>query len=127
MLVHELDFSSTATYVPFGVQESTLFIGKGENTVSIDLEKEQADSETVLDVTQDYGGTLEVGGDGAYLAVRVKIPPAQHIMVDTGKKDDKDKEVFRVEKVPVDIENVMVDLLPLYFPLEKEQEDVNND
>lgn len=120
-----MDYAPENKYTPFGVQEGILYIGKGENTVSIDLESEQEDSEKVIDVTQDYNGTLTVGGNDPFLAVRVKIPPAKTELVDTGKKDDQKKEVFKMVKVPVDVENVTVELLPLYFSIE--QEDTNND
>ena len=124
MIVHEMSYSPSNTYTPFGLEgDTTLYVGKGENTVSVDLAASQSDSEIVIDITQDYSGTLDVDGEGAFLAARIKIPPARYSEpIDTGRKDSQDKEIYEVKKLPIDVGNVTVELFPLYFPIEDKEE-----
>lgn len=106
-------------YVPFNVDGTTLFVGKGENTVSVDLQKAQQDTAQRIYIMQDYSGTLVVGFDAGVMPVLIAdIPPYKTHYVDTGTKNDKDGEVFAPERIPVDIDNVQFTLLPMQYPLE---------
>lgn len=108
------------TYVPFGVQDSTLFLGKGENTVSVDLEAEQGDRSKSIQISQEYDGTLVVGSGPLDIAV-IDIPPEKTQLVDTGEVNEKDEPIKRIEKIPVDVDNCTLTLFPLQVPIENEK------
>lgn len=106
-------------YVPFKVDGTTLFVGRGENTVSVNLQEAQQDTAQRIYVMQDYSGTLEIGFDAGVMPVLIAdIPPYKTQYVDTGKKNDKDEEVFAPERIPVDVDNIQFTLLPMQYPLE---------
>lgn len=106
-------------YVPFKVNGTTLFVGKGENTVSVDLQETQQDTAQRIYVMQDYGGTLGIGFDAGVMPVLIAdIPPYKTQYVDTGTKNDKDEEVFAPKRIPVDVDNIQFTLLPMQYPLE---------
>lgn len=106
-------------YVPFSVEGTTLYVGKGENTVSVDLQQTQQDTSQTIYVMQDYSGTLGIGFDAGVMPVLIAdIPPYKTQYVDTGTKNDKDEEVFAPERIPVDVDNIQFTLLPMQYPLE---------
>ena len=107
-------------YAPHGVEGSMLFIGKGENTVSIDLEAEQADRAKSIRIAQDYSGSL-VFSDRYHTAAVVDIPPARTQLVETGELNEKNEPIKILEKIPVDVDNCTLTLFPLDYPLEKEE------
>ncbi len=119
MFVHKVKRKwQKCNYVPYGVQGSVFFAGKGENTVSIDLEEAQQDRSTTVIISQDYSGTLTVG-DGPLTAALIDIPAAKTQLVETGELSDKDEPIKVVEKIPVDVENCSLTLFPLEYPVEK--------
>ena len=107
-------------YAPHGVEGSLLFIGKGANTVSIDLETEQKDWARSIRIAQDYGGSL-VFSNKYHTAAFVDIPPARYQLVETGELNEKDEPIKIMEKIPVDVDNCTLTLYPLDYPLEKEE------
>ena len=107
-------------YAPYGVEGSLLFIGKGENMVSIDLETEQQDQAKSIRVAQEYSGTLTLS-DAPKTAVIVDIPPVRSQLVETGELNEKDEPIKVVKKIPVDVDNCTLTLFPLEYPLEKEE------
>lgn len=106
-------------YTPHGVEGSVLFIGKGENTISIDLETEQKDWARSIRVAQDYSGTLTLE-NASKTAALIDIPPARWQLVETGELNEKDEPIKIMEKIPVDVDNCTLTLFPLDYPLEKE-------
>lgn len=110
-------------YVPYGVQGSVFFAGKGENTISIDLETAQQDRSTTLMISQDYSGTLTVG-EGPLTAALIDIPAARTQLVETGELNEKDEPIKVVEKIPVDVDNCTLTLFPLEYPLEKDADNM---
>ena len=110
-------------YVPYGVQGSVFFAGKGENTVSIDLETAQQDRSTTLMISQDYSGTLMVG-EGPLTAALIDIPAARTQLVETGELNEKDEPIKVVEKIPVDVDNCTLTLFPLEYALEKDADNM---
>jgi len=110
-------------YVPYGVQGSVFFAGKGENTVSIDLEAAQQDRSTTLMISQDYSGTLMVG-EGPLTAALIDIPAARTQLVETGELNEKDEPIKVVEKIPVDVDNCTLTLFPLEYELEKDADNM---
>lgn len=114
-------------YVPYGVEGSVLFVGRGENTVSIDLEAEQADRAKLIRVAQDYSGTLVFENSKYRTALLLDIPPERTRLVETGELNEKDEPIKIVEKIPVDVDNCTITLFPLDFPLEKEEAGQTND
>ena len=107
-------------YVPYGVVCSVLFVGTGENTVSIDLEDEQSDRAKSIRIAQDYNGTLVFENSKYRTALLLDIPPERTRLVETGELNEKDEPIKIVEKIPVDVDNCSITLFPLEFPLEKE-------
>ena len=107
-------------YAPYGVEGSVLFIGKGENTISIDLETEQKDWARSICVAQDYSGTLTLE-NAPKTAALIDIPPARWQLVETGELNEKDEPIKVMEKIPVDVDNCTLTLFPLDYPLEKEE------
>ena len=109
------------TYVPYGVEGSVLFFGKGENTVSIDLEAEQQDGAVAFQINQDYNGNLIVG-EGPLAVAYLEIPAEKTQLVDTGEVNEKNEPVMKVEKIPVDVDNCSLTLYPLQAPIENDTE-----
>ncbi len=116
-------------YVPYGVKETTLFVGKGENLLSFDMDELQHDVETIIHICQDTDGTLHgyIDYDGEippYCVARVTIPAGKYEIYDTGEKQKnpttgKMEPVMAQRKVPVDTENCVIELFGSFFPIEK--------
>lgn len=106
-------------YAPFKVDGTTLFVGKGENTVSVDLQEAQQDTAQQIYIMRDYSGTLGIGFDAGVMPVLIAdIPPYKTQYVDTGTTNDNGEDVFAPERIPVDVDNVQFTLLPMQYPLE---------
>ena len=126
-----INYSGTGDYAPQGVKETTLFIGNGENVVSLDLEASQTDVAQHYMVRQDCMGSLHLHHEGEeipagqqYLAAYIDIPPAFYEIVDTGETKENstsgEQEPIKVRrKIPVDIGNVTLTLTALSYALNK--------
>ena len=73
--------------------------------IVLDLEEEQQDSQTIIDIC-DKDGELVKGLGDAYVATIV-IPPAQYQLVETGI-DEEGNSVYENEKLPIDTESVQL-------------------
>ena len=61
-------------YVPYRFEGYVLFIGKGENVVSLDIEELQRDVAVDFDICQDYMGTICINENVNQL-MRLTIEP----------------------------------------------------
>ena len=106
-------------YVPFKVDGTTLFVGKGENTVSVDLQEAQQDTAQRIYIMQDYSGTLGIGFDAGVMPVLIaEIPPYKTQLVATGEQNEKGEDTYKPERIPVDVDNIQFTLYPMEYPLE---------
>lgn len=119
MLIEKIPVTwGKAEYVPFTIDGTMLNAGKGENTVSLDLEEAQSDTAVTIDIMQDYDGTLSMD-KGILSVMTIAIPPAREKLVETGETNDKGESAYKVEKVPVDVENIHFTLYPMQYALEE--------
>lgn len=130
-----INYSGTGDYAPQGVKETTLFIGNGENVVSLDLEASQTDVAQHYMVRQDCMGSLHLHHEGEeipagqqYPAAYIDIPPAFYEIVDTGETKEnstsgEQEPIKERRKIPVDIGNVTLTLTALSYPLNKMTEE----
>ncbi|MDD6119398.1 MAG: hypothetical protein PUB57_02550 [Selenomonadaceae bacterium] len=120
-------------HVPYGVKDSTLYVGKGENLLQFDLDAMQKEGETVILIYQDKQGTLydivdaQQYDNPAYLVARVTIPPGQYEVYDTGETrtnqaTGKKGKVQARKKLPVDVENCKIERCGSWFKLEQEEQ-----
>lgn len=116
-----------AEYVPFKVDGTMLYAGKGENTVHADLQEIQSDMAQTVYIMQDYSGTLSVGFNSylPYILLMAEIPPYQMQMVDTGEKNKDGDEQYKPERVPIDIDNIQFTLWPMQVAIESESAAAN--
>ena len=126
-----INYSGAGDYAQYGVKETTLFIGSGENVVSLDLEALQTDVAQHYMVRQDCMGSLHLYHEGdeipagqQYPAAYIDIPPAFYEIVDTGETKEnstsgEQEPIKERRKVPVDIGNVKLTLTALSYPLNK--------
>lgn len=125
-----INYSGTGDYAPHGVKETTLFIGSGENVVSLDMEASQTDVAQHYMVRQDCMGTLHMYHEGdripdeqQYPAAYIDIPPAFYEIVDTGETKEnsstgEQEPVKERRKISVDVENITLTLPALSYPVE---------
>lgn len=123
--------------VPYAVKENVMYIGKGENTLTFDLDKLQHDVETVIHVCQDESGTLhgyiDIAGEVPPNCVaRIIIPPGYYEVYDTGETQKnattgKDEPVMARRKITVDADNCTIERNGCFFPIlaadEKKEEE----
>lgn len=106
-------------YVLFSVEGTTLYVGKGENTVSVDLQQTQQDTSQTIYIMQDYSGTLGIGLDAGVMPVLIaEIPPYKTQLVATGEQNEKGEDTYKPERIPVDVDNIQFTLYPMEYPLE---------
>lgn len=113
-------------HVPYALDGTTIYIGKGEKLLTIDAETEQTGCSKSIDIRQDKMGTLGIGEGIAYAAI-INLPPARYRMVDTGtmqknQQTGKDEPVMKQEKLPIDTEEIEIILYPLEYEIETKKE-----
>lgn len=86
--------------------------------IEIDLEEEQKDSQTIIDICRE-NGELIIGLGDAYV-VSIIIPPAKYELVETDELDDAGNPVCSVNKIPLDLESVEL----ILWQYQKEEEEV---
>lgn len=106
-------------YVPYRFEGYVLYIGKGENVVSLDIEALQRDVAVDFDICQDYMGNICIN-EGVAPLMRLTIEPYRTEIYDTGEVNDKDEPVMAKRILPPDVENIECDLYPVQYPLEAE-------
>lgn len=121
-------------HVPYGVKDTTLLVGQGENLLQFNLDEMQKDGETIIRIYQDKQGTLYDIVDAQhydnppYLVARVTIPPGQYEVYDTGETQKnqvtgKKAKAQAIRKRTVDVENCKIERCGSWFPLEKKEEE----
>ncbi len=98
MIITELQ---PGPFIDWSLDGSMLSIGD----IVLDLEEEQQDSQTIINICEKNGELIKGLGD-VYVAV-VVIPPTQYQSVEAGI-DEEGNPIYENEKLPIDTESVQL-------------------
>ena len=95
-------------HIPWEVDGSVLTVGSGEETVVVDLQERQTDSETVIEICRCEGGLME-GVCGSYV-LSIEIPPRRYREETTEPDGSGEGTPVTPAPEPLDIASVVLRL-----------------